>query len=252
MTYLIVVPCFNEADRWNETYWADMTAISHVDWLFVSDGSTDSTNELLETFSAKHSGSVNNIKALILPTNVGKGEAIRAGWLSEREENYEAIGFIDADGAFNKEDVNQLLKSYHTHVTDGDFDAVWSSRVALAGRNIERHSSRHYIGRLVATFLSIGGHSLPYDTQSGLKLFKTTSGFWDSVGVPFHTRWLFEIELLVNFQRLSKSAMKIWEVPLDYWVDVAGSKVDSKESRRILIELFRVKQLQRQHRKTNS
>jgi hypothetical protein len=117
--------------------------------------------------------------------------------------------------------------------------------VALAGRNIERRPSRHYIGRFVATFLSFGGHQIPYDTQSGLKLFKSVSDLWLTLENSFQTRWLFELELISNFRQCSGTPMSIWEMPLNHWIDIAGSKVNFRESIRILSELKRIKSLQK-------
>lgn len=59
------------------------------------------------------------------------------------------------------------------------FDALWSSRVALSGRFIQKLASRHYMGRVVATLLSVDGNSISYDTQSGVKLFAATPSIWD-------------------------------------------------------------------------
>jgi glycosyltransferase involved in cell wall biosynthesis len=244
MTHLIVVPCFNEAQRWNEDYWTHMTNIDNVDWLFVSDGSTDGTNEILKSFVASHSNSKGNIETLVLVKNVGKGEAIRQGWHSKRDAPYESIGFMDADGAFNQRDLIALLEEYENHVDRGDFDAVWSSRVALAGRNITRHTSRHYLGRLVATVLSTGGHSIPYDTQSGLKLFQASNKLQQIIETPFKTRWLFELEITNKFALQYAQPLQVWEMPLLSWVDVSGSKITRRESIRIVKELWIIKRLQ--------
>jgi len=183
----MVVPCFNEAARWDASYWANMTALADVDWVFVDDGSTDHTQQKLAEFVKQQLEVGTTIILLPLPGNVGKGEAIRQGWVSQPVGGYDSIGFIDADGAFSRTDVERILTEFDTHVLQSHFDAVWSSRVALAGRSIERQTSRHYIGRVVATFLSLGGHAIPYDTQSGLKLFATNPTLWEAIASPFET-----------------------------------------------------------------
>jgi len=53
------------------------------------------------------------------------------------------FGFVDADGAFNRIDVERILTEFDKYVMQSHFDAVWSSRVALAGRSIDRQTSRH-------------------------------------------------------------------------------------------------------------
>lgn len=240
----MVVPCFNEAARWDASYWANMTALADVDWVFVDDGSTDHTQQKLTEFVKQQLEVGTTITLLPLPSNVGKGEAIRQGWVSQPVGGYDSIGFIDADGAFSRTDVERILTEFDTHVLQSHFDAVWSSRIALAGRSIERQTSRHYIGRVVATFLSLGGYAIPYDTQSGLKLFRASTNISVALSAPFKTRWLFEMEIITNFKHRTNRELTIWEMPLDYWKDVAGSKIGFSESLRILRELLTVKRLQ--------
>ncbi len=243
MTAVIVVPCFNEAERWSMDYWREMLSLPGVRWLFVNDGSTDGTLPLL-----METARLGSAEVLDLNPNGGKAEAVRRGLLQavKGSELNEAVGFMDADGAFNPADVADLLTSYRAHTTSPEeFDAVWSSRVALAGRDIRRSTSRHYIGRVVATFVSMGQTDMPYDTQSGLKLFRSSTTLRGCLEVPFQTRWLFELELIARWKSLAPSPMRIWEEPLNYWHDIPGSKITSRESRRILRELIVLKSIQR-------
>jgi len=244
MKTLVVVPCFNESSRFNPEYWLKMDTFESIDWLFVDDGSTDRTREIIEDYL--HSSSTGRSFMLSLDKNVGKGDAIREGWIRSGMKGYDSLGFIDADGAFNKTDLEQVLDAYSTHVEDGDFKAIWTSRVALAGRSIERKSSRHYIGRIVATALGWGGHQIPYDTQCGLKIFKTDNNFESVIQRSFETRWLFEMEILIKYRQVTGTPLKVWEVPLDFWNDVPGSKITRKESFRILGELLKIKRLQKE------
>lgn len=225
-----------------------MTAIPNIDWVFVDDGSTDTTPEKLADFVSSHSEGGKNVSLLTLPANVGKGEAVRAGWLSRSHQDYDSVGFLDADGAFNRQDVERILTEFDTYVFNSTFAAVWSSRVALSGRLIERQTSRHYIGRVVATFLSMGGNSIPYDTQSGLKLFAATPGLWNCLESPFETRWLFEVEIAARYRKAAGGELAIWEMPLDFWQDIAGSKIGFGESLRIMRELIKVKSVQKHSR----
>lgn len=242
--FCLVVPCFNEAHRWDRAYWADMLQVPDVEWLFVDDGSSDGTREQAEAL-----GEVGKATVLSLQPNGGKGEAIRRGWQHALDSGaYAAIGFMDADGAFNRADVEALVSDYRERVESGTFDAVWSSRVALSGRNIQRHAWRHYVGRAVATGLSVGEVSIPYDTQSGLKLFRADEAFARTLATPFATRWLFEIELMARYRAANKRPMAIWEMPLAYWVDVAGSKMTTRESMRVIRELMTAKRLQARSR----
>lgn len=243
MGSLLVVPCFNEAHRWQGEYWTDLTSTADVHWLFVNDGSSDQTLEILKALSQ-----LPNVDFLDLHANCGKGEATRFGmlWaLNNDHRSFQAVGFMDADGAFRRSDIERLVERFSNLQANDDVDAVWSSRVALAGRDIRRSQVRHYVGRAVATLLSVGSDPLPYDTQSGLKFFRPSEDLRSCLSQPFSTRWLFEIEMLTRWKQLTGESMRIREEPLEFWEDMAGSTITRRESARIARELWQVKRLQR-------
>ena len=246
MKNFIVVPCYNEALRWNREYWSTMLEISDVHWIFVDDGSTDNTLELIRLTAVK-----NNSEALPLPKNGGKAEAVRAGLIKALDNpDGGMVGFMDSDGAFSPDDLIRILKTSQALCLDkGLFDSIWASRVALAGRNIQRSKMRHYVGRVISTLLSgaAKGKSknerlLPYDTQAGLKMFSASSALKEVLQAPFRTRWFFELEILLRWASHAKGErrMRIWEVPLNNWFEVPGSKINSREYFRILREMFYV------------
>jgi glycosyltransferase involved in cell wall biosynthesis len=244
VTVGLVVPCFNEARRWSAHYWAEILQIPDLHVLFVDDGSSDSTRQLAE---ACVTGTTSQVVSL--PANAGKAEAVRTGMRRLLDEGgIAAVGYLDADGAFNRQDIVDLIESYSQKVAAGAFEAAWSSRVALAGRDIARSGSRHYIGRLVATFVSLGYGEIPYDTQSGYKLFEPGERLQSCLAHPFRTRWLFELELLARWRGMFGSPLRVWEEPLQYWHDVPGSKITGRESVRVMKELIAVKREQRRTR----
>lgn len=246
MTVVIVVPCFNEALRWKGDYWSELIKTPDVRWLFVNDGSTDATQDLIDGLCPHPA-----VQSLTLPANAGKAEAVRQGLLEALSADPEAVGFMDADGAFNVEDIRDMVDAFHAKATVGDgASAVWASRVALSGRDIRRSLKRHYLGRIVATYVSVGQGPMPYDTQAGLKLFVPSPTLVECLRQPFKTRWLFELELLARWQQVTGDGMQIWELPLNYWHDVPGSKIRGREVARIARELLVVKSEQRKARRS--
>jgi glycosyltransferase involved in cell wall biosynthesis len=223
-----------------------MFSVSDVHWIFVDDGSTDNTLELIRLTVASNNG-----EALSLIKNVGKAEAVRAGLLRALDDvNSGMIGFMDSDGAFSSEDLLRIIDASQGFCVDKNlFDSIWASRVSLAGRDIRRSKMRHYVGRAISTLLSGATTSksknermLPYDTQAGLKMFSPSPKLREVLQDPFRTRWFFELEILIRWARVDKSSMgiRIWEVPLNSWFEVPGSKITSREYLRILGEIFYV------------
>jgi hypothetical protein len=152
------------------------------------------------------------------------------------------VGFLDADGAFSLAEVERFIgiaRRYAHHYGTSKPDAIFSSRVALSGRRIDRNLGRHYVARLVHTLLGIRHKNLPYDTQSGLKIFRCSPDLIQVLRVPFATRWLFELEMILHF-RSSHRSFDIREEPLEEWTDVAGSTITNREFFRIAFEFLKI------------
>jgi dolichyl-phosphate beta-glucosyltransferase len=232
MNFGLIVPCFNEAKRFNPKYWEEVLKMHELTLFFVDDGSTDST--FLEIQKIQQ---FNNCHTVRLETNVGKANAIRHGMKYANEfGHFSEIGFIDADGAFEFDDIKKIFEIWKLNSeTTQTFDSLWSSRVKLAGRRIERNEFRHYIARIFATYLSTSGIELPYDTQSGFKIFKNSENLKNAIEERFVTRWYFDLELLSRILKLNRNYI-IHEEPLNSWRDIHGSKINSFEKLRIIKE----------------
>ena len=73
----ITVPCYNEADRLKcEAFIEFVRRYRHVMFIFVDDGSTDGTGQLLRKMSEIE---VDNFRVISLEKNLGKAEAVRQG-----------------------------------------------------------------------------------------------------------------------------------------------------------------------------
>jgi glycosyltransferase involved in cell wall biosynthesis len=226
----LVVPLFNEGKRWDEEYWQILAKASIVLY-FVNDGSTDNTGELAKSLSGS--------TVLSLPNNIGKAEAVRIGMRRAMDENphLQIVGFLDADGAF---DVNEVIdfSTQATALLKNKFDALWSSRVKLAGRDIARNLHRHLLGRLVSSILATSSQELPYDSQSGLKFYSANDSMRKSLEYTSKTRWFFELEHFSAYQEFNHKTLRIWEQPVVTWRDIKGSKLYHLKSIFILREIL--------------
>ena len=229
----LVIPCFNEFSRDSQKYWNDIVGNKNINFIFVDDGSSDSTYDELEVLSEANT----NVTILKNSRNLGKAATIRNGiiFALHKMPELEHIGYLDADGAFSTKEVQRIVSlAFFDSV-----DCIWSSRVLLSGRDLKRNFVRHYLGRIVATFLSFRYSSLPYDTQSGLKIMKVTSSFRNIWVSEFKTRWFVDLEMLLRWRKLEPN-LYVWEEPVQYWHEIAGSKITTKEIFRLTFEVLRI------------
>lgn len=212
-----MVPCFNEAARLDTERFGDLANRDDLDLMFVDDGSSDGTRDVLESFAAGHPGT----SVQVFDENRGKAEAVRSGLQAAVATGADIVGYYDADLASPPGELLRLLAA----VRSSDVEVVMAARVALLGRTIERHAVRHYTGRVFATVASMILRLPVYDTQCGLKLFRVTPSLEAAIGSPFSSRWSFDVELLDRLIRGGTPVERIVEEPLLEWRDVPGSKL---------------------------
>ena len=233
----MVVPCYNEAQRWPTDYWNELTETAGVEWIFVDDGSTDSTLEILNELGKRSQCSV-----VRHDKNLGKGEAVRTGLnhaLADRAENL-VVGFVDCDGAFAFYDVKRFFELVKDAALRGKFDAIWSARVPLSGREISRSTTRSIAGKAVRRVLRFAYPALPYDTQVGFKFFYVNPELSRCLSEPFRTRWFFDVEMLIRWRNQTGAPMRVWEEPLMSSMDVPRGAINLHQYRRVAAELFTV------------
>lgn len=232
MSTVIVVPCYNEASRWDRAYWEAITSHPLIQVIFVDDGSTDATPERIAA-TVESCGA----QAIRLERNLGKAEAVRQGLVAALDSPAQTVGFLDADGAFPAVEVRRLVDLGAELLDSNRYDALWSARILMAGRGIARHASRHYIGRVISTVVAPLHRYEVYDTQSGFKLFQRSSSLEQCLATPFGTRWFPDIELLQRWSISQGRQMRIWEEPVSGWHDVGGSKVNRSQYVQLLKDL---------------
>jgi glycosyltransferase involved in cell wall biosynthesis len=98
MKVAALIPVYNEEERIYETLWAavDLGLVDQI--MVINDGSTDSTPEQVKR--------VPGVELLNLPNNVGKGDALNAGWQKMAADVYL---LIDGDLGFSARSAGDLL-----------------------------------------------------------------------------------------------------------------------------------------------
>jgi dolichyl-phosphate beta-glucosyltransferase len=242
-TVTTVIPAFNEGDRlftflqdWAGAGTAHRTL--RVTALVVDDGSheraaerqrqaVDAAADVLRRAGAPH-----DVRYLRADRNRGKGAAIRLGW-NQAEPDADWLGFIDADGALPAREYWRLAAD----LPGAAADVVCGSRIKMAGRTIERSFFRHVQGRVFATAVEELFQLGFYDTQCGLKFFRT-SRLRPILPALAEDRWLLDVEVLV---RLRDAGARFTEVPVDCSQQGASSLVFGVDPARMLVRLFRLR-----------
>jgi len=194
--------------------------------VFVDDGSTDDTPQILEQLRQRYP---QNICTLRLSTNVGKAEAVRRGMRVALRRQPTCLGYWDADLATPLDAISRFAEVVQARP---EVDLVMGSRVALLGRDIRRSTVRHFTGRMFATAASLVLRLPVYDTQCGAKLFRVTPTLRDLLSQPFRARWVFDVEILARMVSNTHDSTpnlarpQIYEYPLEQWHDVGGSRLE--------------------------
>lgn len=234
----IVIPCYNEAQRLNlDLFEAALLADASLCFAFVNDGSKDETLSMIQAFEAKLP---EQVRAIDLPKNGGKAEAVRQGMLKVLDwKDFEIVGYFDADLATPLNQI-ALLKT-HLQKKESYLMAA-GSRVRRLGSQIERTTKRHYLGRIFATVVSLMLGISVYDTQCGAKLFKASI-------VPalfekeFISKWFFDVEIFARLAKLNGGTdvqEVVIEVPLDKWLEIGGSKIGASTYFKVPSDLWRI------------
>lgn len=242
----VVIPAYNEHIRLPATLEETLAYLQRrrntsgpnftYEVIVVDDGSNDDTTQVAFEFVRKHG--VDAVRVLSLPSNKGKGYAVKAGIMCTRGKN---VLFMDADGATAVSEIEKLEKSMEKMVDDhGTAEAcglVLGSRAHLQDKAMAKRTA-------VRNFLMHGFHALVTlvvgntirDTQCGFKLMTRKAA---QMIVPQQRlqRWAFDVELVKLAQTL--------QVPMSeeqvVWTEIPGSKVRITSIAHIAFELALIK-----------
>ena len=200
-TVTVILPVYNESACIRQVFdtileFSQGNPLYH--FIFVNDGSSDNTQEILE--NAQSSASTTSIEVISHNTRQGKGRAIKTG---VRSANSQYICFLDGDLAYSLDHLYALVDKLQK------FDVVIGCR-NLDIENFKNIKLSRKIAGQVFNFLSRKVLGLNYrDMQAGLK------GFRGRVAKDLFSRqkltgFAFDCEVLYIAQKLGYS---IGEIP---------------------------------------
>lgn len=215
----IIIPCFNEGKRiLAKEYLEFLKNHPHFNLLFVNDGSSDNTLEVLTHLQKQH----DNIDVFQINKNVGKAEAIRQGATKILPKKYDLIGYLDADLAIPFSEVLRLEQK----IKEG-YHFVFSSKKPTKDSNLEIKFKRYFVGRVLSFMVSKSLKLKIYDTQCGCKLM-TKEIAETAFNKKFFSAWLFDVEIMWRIIIEKSRAFfneKALEIPVKKLIDRGSSRI---------------------------
>ncbi|TWU23017.1 Undecaprenyl-phosphate 4-deoxy-4-formamido-L-arabinose transferase [Novipirellula galeiformis] len=234
----IIVPCYNEADRLDVNAFAAFANQNPMfRFMMVDDGSRDATQRILSRLCESNS---EQFELLLMKENVGKAEAVRHGMLAAAQSSTDVFGFLDADLASPLEELPRALDVLHRHPHIGVAIGI---RRKLLGHQVLRSPLRCWLGAHFSRVASWVLRLPIQDTQCGLKLFRNTPRMAKLFAQPFQSRWIFDVEIFARMmvaEGTEAVQQQIYEMPLESWREVPGSKLKSGDFFKALGELVAI------------
>jgi dolichyl-phosphate beta-glucosyltransferase len=214
MNISIVLPFYNESKRITNIFKPIINLkkkIRNIEFIFVNDGSVDSSINLINDFIKKNK--IKNFKIISYLKNKGKGHALKMGVLNAK---YEWILTSDIDLSV---ELDYFLNWFNLNKLK-DNTAYFASR-NNSGSKIKTILVRKFIGSILQYFVNIFVDKNLMDTQCGYKLYnkKYALKTFKNLSVK---GFAHDIELIFL---LKKNKIKIVELPV-IWKHKTNGKIN--------------------------
>ncbi len=207
----IVIPALNEEEAIGETIQRcldarepiqEETSIESVEIIVVSDGSTDSTTAIAQSFQ--------EVKVIVHPRNLGYGAAIKSGFASGSGD---LLGFLDADGTCDP----RLFASLCKVCIEERADVVVGARIHEESRMPAlRRLGNVFFARLVSYLTG----TKATDTASGMRVLRR-----DALKKLYPLPTGLHFTPAMTCRALTQEDLTIREVPIPYHERVGRSKL---------------------------
>lgn len=210
-TLTVVIPALNE-EKAIATTLARCLAVSEtlrlraglqeVEWIVVSDGSTDQTVEIARSFQS--------VTVIVLSTNQGYGAAIERGFEAGKGD---LLAFLDADGTCDP----SFFEGMCTQILDEGAEVVLGSRMGPSSKMPRIRRIGNWLYALLLGFLT--GRSVT-DAASGMRVL-TREAWLQLQPLPsgLHFTPAMSAKALVT-------QMRIFEIPIPYATRIGESKLN--------------------------
>ena len=220
----VIIPAYNEEKRITKTLLSVEEYLKRQPYnyeiLVVSDGSTDSTIEVVSRLKEQ----ISSLRIINNKENHGKGFVVRQGMLAAGGD---IRLFMDADNSTNIDQVSKFLPYFQQ-----GYDVLVAKRIVV----VKQPWTREFLGwvfRLIVRILVPLGVS---NSQTGFKAFskKTTEAVFAKQTI---FRWAFDVEILAIAKKMR---FKIKETPV-VWANDAQSHVKIDGMIKMFFEVLTVR-----------
>ncbi len=194
MKLSIVVPAHNEEENIGR-FLSDLSKeFNKAEIIVVCNGCTDKTPEIVRNMKKQ------NVKLLVFNEKIGKGAAVIEGF---KHSTGGYIGFVDADGAFDYDDIAKIIDGLKS--SDCVIASKWKGqRFSSVQQSITRRISGRVWNFFVRKLLGLNVD----DTQAGLKFLRRD--VFESIDKKFACKGFeFDVELLF---KIKEKGFKIKEM----------------------------------------
>ncbi|MDP5198457.1 DUF2062 domain-containing protein [Flavobacterium sp. DG2-3] len=195
--FCVIVPTYNNQKTLKKVLDSILDFTTNV--IIVNDGSTDSTSEILKSYS--------HLTQIHHPQNIGKGRALRNGFRKALELDFEYAITIDSDGQHFAADIPVFLEAIQSE----------PNTLLIGSRNMTQENvpKKSSFGNKFSNFW--------FKFETGIKLDDTQSGFrlYPLRLLPkrFYTnKFEFEIEVIV---RAAWKGIPVKNIPIQVLYDPA-------------------------------
>lgn len=230
----LFIPCYNEESRLKVEEIRSFIIInqSNVDFIFIDDGSSDATGDFIQEKLVDNK----NTYLIRLEKNLGKGNALREGFLKNLHKPYEYFGFIDADLDIPFAQINNLVDG----LSNSDCLIAISSRDLVGNITFNRLRSFSSLVMLLIANKVIKFKPNLKDTQCGCKLFKREI-VEQCFKEEFISDWLFDIEIFLRLKnKIDNPRAIICEVPLINISNSGSSRFQFRKNLKIGKQLYMI------------
>ncbi len=201
---LIVVPTYNNAGTLEKVI-ADIKGYSN-DILIVNDGSTDDTQNIIDSLS---------VASISYAPNKGKGNAIKQALKYAKEKGYRYILTIDSDGQHFASDIVKFVEKLESEDENKEILIIGSRN--LVAENMP--SKNTFANKFSNFWFRIETGTKLSDTQSGFRLYPVDR----LVNLRyFSSRYEFEVEIIV---RASWKGIEVCNIPISVYYPPVEERV---------------------------